>query len=112
MPIAEVRKRLAGLVRFVRGTRHDMHVAIHPDGEQLCLWVRFKARLAFPPVTVRTEPLALVLRATRTSDGLRISAVDEWSAVDPEAARSLLIEHHGWPADTALHPRVAFGAVS
>ncbi|MBX9718149.1 MAG: hypothetical protein K2X36_04820 [Microbacteriaceae bacterium] len=112
IPIAEVRKRLAGLVRFVRATRHDMHVAFHPDGKQICLSVQFKARPAFLPVTIRTEPLAFVLRACETPDGLRICAVDEWSAADPDAARLLLIEHHGWPIETALHPQVAFGAAS
>lgn len=112
IPIAEVRKRLAGLVKFVRGTRHDMHIAVHPNSNQMCLFVRFKARLAFVPVTLRTEPLAFVVQASATPDGLRISKVDEWSAADPEAARRLLVDHHGWPAETALHPEVAFGAVS
>lgn len=112
IPIADVRKRLAGLVRLVRATRHDMHVAIHPDGKEMCLVVKFKARLAFLPFTIRTEPLAFVVKAAETTNGLRISKVDEWFAANPEAARRLLVEHHGWPADTALYPQVSFGAVS
>ena len=112
VPIAEVRTRLARLVRFARATRHDMHLAIHPDGDAMCLFVRFKARLALLPVTVRTEPLAFVVQASETENGLRISKVDEWSAADPEAARRILVDHHGWPAVTALHPQVAFGAAS
>lgn len=37
--------------------------------------VRFKARLAFLPVTVQTEPLAFAVTATETANGLRISKV-------------------------------------
>lgn len=112
MPIAEVRKRLARLAKLARATRHDMHLAIHPDGDAMGIFVRFEVRLAFLPVTVRTERLAFVVKAIETANGLRISTVDEWSAADPEAARRILVDHHGWPADTALHPQVAFGAAS
>ena len=112
LPIAVARKRLARLLTLARASRHDMHLAIHPDGDAMCLFVRVKARLAFPPVTVLTEPLAFVVTASPTPDGLRVSKVDEWSAADPEAARRILVEHHGWPAGTALHPQVAFGAAS
>ena len=76
------------------------------------LFVRFKARLAFLPVTVRTEPLAFVVQASETANGPCINKVDEWSAADPEAARRILVDHHDRPADTALHPQVAFGAAS
>ena len=112
IPIAEVRKRLAGLVRFARVARHDMHIAVHPNGTEIALFVRLKARLAIPPITVRTEPLAFVMRASETANGLRVSNVDEWSAADPEAARRLLVDHHGWPAETTFQPKAAFGAVS
>jgi hypothetical protein len=112
IPIADVRRRLARLVKLARASRHDMHLAIHPDGDAMCLFVRFKVRLAFLPVTVRTEPLAFVVQASETANGLRINKVDEWSAADPEAARRILVDHHDWPADTALHPQMAFGAAS
>jgi hypothetical protein len=89
-----------------------MHLAIHPDGDAICLFVRIKVRLAFLPITVRTEPLAFVIKAIPTGKGLRVSKVDEWSAADPEVAARIVVDHHDWPADTALHPQVAFGAAS
>ena len=89
-----------------------MHLVIHPNGDAMGIFVRVKGRLPFIPITVRTIPLALVVTASRTANGLRISLVDEWPAVDPDAARRILVDHHGWPAETSLHPQVAFGAVS
>ena len=113
IPIAEVRTRLDRLLKWVRLRRPDMHLAFHPDGDAMGVFVRIEVRLPFLPVTVRTTRLALVVKASETANGLRFSKVDEWSAADPEAARrGILIDHHGWPADAALHPQVAFGAAS
>ena len=112
VPMFVVRKRLARLLKWVRLTRRDMQLAIHPNGDALGIFVRVEGRLPFLPITVRSMPLAFVVTAAETADGLRVSQIDEWSAADPEAARRILVDHHDWPADTALHPRVAFGAVS
>ncbi|TFC60333.1 hypothetical protein E3O62_06365 [Cryobacterium sp. TMT2-15-1] len=112
IPIQDVRQQLARLLKWARVTRRDMQLAIHPDGDALGIFVRVEGRLPLLPITVRTMRLAFVVTAAKTADGLRISKVDEWSAADPEAARRILVDHHDWPADTALHPQVAFGAVS
>ena len=112
VPVAEVRRQLARALKVGRVIRHDMHIARRPDGDSLCLFFRVKARLAFLPITLRTIPLALVVHATETEDGLRISAVHEWSAADPEAAGRVLVDLYDWPADTKLKPYVGFGAVS
>jgi hypothetical protein len=112
VPAADVRTQLARMLRLARVARHDMHLALHPDGDALCLFFRVKGRIAFLPVTVRNVPLAFVVQAVETDDGLRISEVHEWPAADPEAARRVLVDHHDWSADTTLKPYVGFGAVS
>ncbi len=112
VPVAEVRKRLARLLRISRPSRHNLHLALHPDGSQLCLFFELKARLRLLPITLRTIPLAFVVLGAETADGLRINAVHEWAADDPAAARQVVIDEHGWPADTVLRPYVGFGAVS
>ena len=112
MPAGGVRRQLARMLKMARVARHDMHLALHPDGEALCLFFRVKGRIASFPVTVRNVPLAFVVQATETDDGLRISEVHEWSAADPEAARRVLVDRHDWPADATLKPYVGFGAVS
>ena len=112
VPIADVRKRVARILKLVRLTRHDMHLAIHPDGDAMAIFFRAEFRFVFLPVTMRTERVAFVAKATETASGLRFSKVDEWRAADREAAGRILVEHHDWPAETVLHPQVVFGAAS
>lgn len=112
VPIPEVRRRLARMLRFGRPVRHDMHLATHRDGTELALFFRLKLRARFIPITFRTIPLVLVFRATGVEDELRIDEVHEWAAADPDAACRLLIERHDWPGETTMHPHVAFGATS
>lgn len=54
LPVAQVRQRLARALKVGRAVRHDMCLALHPDGDALCLFIRIKARLAFLPLTLRT----------------------------------------------------------
>ncbi|MFK7919868.1 MAG: hypothetical protein AB8G14_17470 [Ilumatobacter sp.] len=112
VPVAEVRRRLSRMLRFGRPVRHDMHLAIHRDGTELALFFRLKLRVRFIPITFRTIPLVLLFQATDVGNGLRIAEVHEWAAADPAATCRLLVERHDWPADTSMHPHVAFGAMS
>ena len=111
-PASEVRTSLAKMLRRVRITRNNMHMARHPDGKAICLFFVVKARLGFLPLNLMTVPLAFVANAVETDRGLRIKAVNEWPAETPEDARQLLVDTYGWPAETALAPHVAFGAVT
>lgn len=112
VPAAEVRKRLARLLKFARANRHNLHLALHPDGTQLCLLFELKARLRVLSIPLRTVTMAFVVLATETADGLRISAIHEWDAADPAATAKVVINNHGWPADTVLRPHQGFGAAS
>lgn len=112
VPVAEVRRRLARMLRFGRPVRHDMHVATHPDGTELALFFRLKLQPRFVPITFRTIPLVLVFQAAGVEDELRIDEVHEWAAADPAATCRLLIERHDWPDKTTMHPHIAFGAAS
>ncbi len=112
VPAADVRKRLARMLRFTRVERHDMHLAIHPDGEALCLFFEVRGKLPVLPFTVMRVPLAFVVQAVATEDGLRIDEIHEWAAATPQEAQHAIIENHGWPGDTVLRPYVNFGAVS
>lgn len=110
--LADVRKQLSRILTVGRFTRDHLHLALHPDGDALCLFTSVKMRVFFLPFTLRTIPLAFVVHAAETSNGLRIDDVHEWAAADPEAACRILLDHHDWPADTTLQPHVAFGATS
>lgn len=112
VPIPEVRRRLARMLRFGRPVRHDMHLATHRDGTELALFFRLKLQVRFLPITLRTIPLVLVFRAVGIEDELRIDEVHEWPAADPATACRILIERHDWPAETTMHPHIAFGAIS
>jgi hypothetical protein len=112
VPVAEVRRRLARLLRFARAHRHNLHLALHPDGTQLCLFFELKPRLRVLSIPLRTVTMAFVVLATETADGVRITAIHEWDAADPQAAAKVVINEHGWPADTTLNPHQGFGAAS
>ena len=111
-PVSEVRSDLAKLLRWSRITRNNMHMARHPDGRALCLFFVTKARLGVLPFNLMTVPLAFVVNAVETDNGLRIKAVNEWPADTLEDAQQLLVDTCGWPAETTFEPHVAFGAVS
>ncbi len=112
VPVAAVRNQLARMQRTARVERHDMHLALHPDGDALCLFFVVKGRLVFVPFNMMTVPVAFVVQAVETEDGLRISEIHEWRAANPEAACRVLVEECSWPADTTMEPYVNFGAMS
>ena len=59
-----------------------------------------------------TVPVAFVVQAIRTADGLRIHQIDERSAKTAEAACDVLINECSWPAPVSFAPIKAFGAAS
>ena len=112
VPAGDVRKQLARMLKISRVARHNMHLAIHPDGEALCLFFEVRGKLAFLPFTLIRVPLAFVVQAVETDGGLRINEVHERPAANPQEAKQALIHHHEWPGDTVLQPYVNFGAIS
>lgn len=112
VPIADVRKMLSNGLRWVRIGRHDMHMAVHPTSNALCLHFVVKARLKILPINFMTVPVAFVVTTANTQEGLRIDAVHEWSAKTPEDARKILVEQCGWPTSVTFKPFLAFGAAS
>jgi hypothetical protein len=108
---AVVRKTLSGTLRYARLERHDMHIAA--DGKQLCLFFLLKGKFRyFPLFYVVKVPLAFVLEAIDTPQGLRIKAIHEWPAASPEEALKVMVEKHGWSETSKFEKHVAFGAVS
>ncbi len=112
VPVATVRMRLAKMQRMAKVARHDMHLALHPNGDALCLYFVVKGRLIFVPFTMMTVPVAFVVQAIETEDGLRISEIHEWRAPNPKAASKVLVNEHNWPTGTPMEPYEGFGAVS
>ena len=112
VPVAEVRKRLSGMLRWVRIQRHSMHLALHPEQHAASLFFEVKARTPLLPITLGTVPLAFVVTAEETGTGLHIKHIHEWPAGTPEEAQRVLVERCGWPETTTFQPHVAFGAVS
>lgn len=112
MAIIEVRETLAKGLKWVRIGRHDMHMALHPTSNAMCLYFVVKVRPKIFPITCMTVPVAFVVTTKGTEEGLRIDAVHEWSAKTPEVAREILVEQCGWPTSTTFKPYTAFGAVS
>jgi hypothetical protein len=112
VPIAKVREMLAKGLKWVKIARHDMHMARHPSLDAMCLHFVVKMRPVFLPINFMTVPVAFVVTTQETDAGLRIAAVDEWSAKTPEAARDILVNQCGWPTSVTFKPCAAFGAAS
>jgi hypothetical protein len=114
-PVAatEVRKTLAGMLKWATVGRHDMHLAMNNDKKQLCLYFVVKMKLTYLPCfTMMTVPLAFVVSTVDTPEGLRISEIHEWPAASPEDAQKVLGEQCGWPKTTQFEKHVGFGALS
>ena len=112
IPVAEVREQLAGMLKWARIARHDMHLARHPLGNAVCLFFVVKARAGVVPINLMTVPLAFVVNIAETEDGLRIEDIHERPAETLEDARTVLVDECGWPAETSFQPTLAFGAAS
>ncbi|MEI8095800.1 MAG: hypothetical protein WCG80_16440 [Spirochaetales bacterium] len=111
VPATTVRRSLQGLLRSFKVTRLEMHVAVNET--KLCLYFVVKGRLKlFPFFDVMNVPLAFVLGAVETPQGLRIDEVHEWPAASPTDALKVLVAQHAWPATARFEQHVAFGAVS
>jgi hypothetical protein len=89
-----------------------MHIAYHPESSQLCLFFIVKIRPILLPFNIMTVPLAFIVKAVETENGLRIDQIDERAAENPEAARAVLLEKCDWPSSTNFEPVSAFGAAS
>jgi hypothetical protein len=57
-------------------------------------------------------PLAFVLEAVDTPQGLRIKEIHEWPAASAEEALKVMVEKNGWSETSKFEKHVAFGAVS
>lgn len=111
IPAATVRKNLRNMLRYAKAERHDMHMCI--SGKQLCLFFVVKAKLRFFPLFyVRQVPLAFVVEAADTPQGLRIKEIHEWPADSAEEALKVVVEKLGWPETSKFEKHVAFGAAS
>jgi hypothetical protein len=108
VPITDVRKQLAGMLKYVTPERHDLHMAI--NDKQLCLYFVVKIKLAC--LSIMTVPLAFVAVTVDTPKGLRIAEIHEWPATSPEIAQKLMVEQYGWPETTKFEKHVGFGALS
>lgn len=69
VPVADVRKQLARMLKISRVARHNMQLAIHPGGEALCLFFEVRGKIAWLPFTVMKVPLAFVVQAVVTDEG-------------------------------------------
>ncbi|MFK7987596.1 MAG: hypothetical protein AB8I08_16370 [Sandaracinaceae bacterium] len=112
VPAAEVRRRLARSLRWMRVARHEMHMALHPDGTAVCLFFVVKGRFFLLPFDLIKVPLLFVVNTANTPHGLRIHEIHEWPAQDPQAAWETMVTQLGWPAEAPLESHVAFGAAS
>ena len=112
VPVQQVRSNLAKILRWLNVRRHNMHIALHPDGQSLCLFFIAKIRPKLIPITIQTVPVLFNVRYAKTEKGLRISQVDEWPGQTPKNAVRLIKDKFGWPKSTTLKVARVFGAVS
>jgi hypothetical protein len=110
--VLEVRQSLARLLRWARVARSDLHLARMPDDSAVCLFFTAKVYMAGLPFPVQRASVAMVFHTRRTDAGLRLHALHEWPAASVEAARELLVDQLGWPADTVFTPHAGLGARS
>ena len=89
-----------------------MHIALHPDGQSLCLFFVAKIRPKLILITIQTVSVVFNVRYAKTEKGLRISQVDEWPRHTPKDAERLIKDKLGWPKSITLKAARVFGAVS
>lgn len=112
IPVVQVRRILARLLRWITPHRHDMHITLHPDGLSLCLFFVVKIRPKLLPINIQVVPLIFHFSFANTPVGLRICRVDEWPASTIGEADRLIQEKLGWPETVPFQPERVFGAVS
>ena len=112
VPVHQVRANLAKILRWLNVRRHNTHIALHPDGQSLCLFFVAKIRPKLIPITIQKVPVLFNVRYTKTEKGLRISQVDEWPGHTPKDAERLIKEKFEWPKSITLKAARVFGAVS
>eukprot|EP00613_Pedinella_sp_CCMP2098_P006539 CAMPEP_0171610168 /NCGR_PEP_ID=MMETSP0990-20121206/9892_1 /TAXON_ID=483369 /ORGANISM="non described non described, Strain CCMP2098" /LENGTH=171 /DNA_ID=CAMNT_0012173533 /DNA_START=41 /DNA_END=556 /DNA_ORIENTATION=- len=110
IPAADVRKNLAGMLKYVTIERHAMQMAVHD--KQICLFFVVKVKVFKCCCSLMTVPLAFIATTVETPEGLRMSEIHEWPAASPEEAQKVLVKECGWPDTTKLEEHVAFGALS
>ena len=112
IPATTVRKTLAKILRWVRFTRHNMHIVRHPKKDKLCLFFIVKARFVMLPFNIMTVPLILEVNAIKTDNGLRIDEIHEWPAKNTDIAQQLLVNELNWPQPVHFEKIKDFGAIS
>ena len=112
IPATTVRKTLAKILRWVKFSRHNMHILRHPKKDKLCLFFIVKARFVMLPFNIMTVPLILEVNAIKTDVGLRIDEIHEWPAKTTDVAQQLLVNEHDWPQPVNFETIKAFGAIS
>ena len=89
-----------------------MHIALHLDGQSLCVFFVAKIRPKLIPITVQTVPVLFNVRYAKIEKGLRISQVDELPEHTPKDAECLIEDNIGWPKSIILKAARVFGATS
>ena len=112
IPATTVRKTLAKILRWVKFTRHNMHILWHPKKDKLCLFFVVKARFVILPFNIMTVPLMLEVNTVKTDIGLRITEIHEWPAKTIDVAQQLLVNELNWPQPVNFKVIKAFGAIS
>ena len=112
VPVQQVRENLAKILRWLNVRRHNTHIALHPDGQSLCLFFIAKIKPKLIPITIQTVPVLFNVKYAKKEKGLRISRVDEWPGQTPKDAERLIKDKFGWPKSTTLKAARVFGAVS
>jgi len=115
--VAEGRKNLSGMLRFMKVTRHDMKLSMRKNGKELCLFFKARVKLRILPFcAIVNAPLIFVVKYENDERGeLKIASVDEWAVKSAtiEEARKMLVELCFWPTDdTTFAPfTAAFGGL-
>ena len=112
IPATTVRKTLAKILRWVKFTRHNMHIVRHPEKDKLCLFFIVKARFLMLPFNIMTVPLILEVNAIKTDTGLRIDEIHERPAKNTDVAQQLLVNELNWPQPVHFEKIKDFGAIS
>jgi len=74
--VAEGRKNLSGMLRFMKVTRHDMKLSMRKNGKELCLFFKARVKLRILPFcAIVNAPLILSSSMKTTSEGSSRSQV-------------------------------------
>lgn len=121
--LTEARHRLATLLAQRSSSRRRLAVATIPNpnvppglatskAASVCILLDGRSRRFYPPRSLGSTPLAAIFQIIETDRGSRISEIRVVRSGDEGETASILVDHLGWPPNTAMRKYLNLSAKS